>query len=146
MENVWVNGHLRRILVGYDASVESENALEAALALAKSTDSSVLVLSVARPPEPNASSGANVLLKDAQRQFENALSRLHDRLQENGIRIETQVTVGHPAEEILRKAEQDQVDLIVVGHRGMSAIKELTLGSISEQVLSQASCPVMVTR
>lgn len=146
MENLWVNGHLRRILVGYDASVESERALETALALGKSTDSSVLVLSVARPPEPDTSGDANTLLNGARRQFENALSRLRHRLQQNGIQIETQVAVGHPAEEILRKAEQQQVDLIVVGRRGMSGIKELALGSISEHVLSHASCPVMVTR
>jgi nucleotide-binding universal stress UspA family protein len=38
------------------------------------------------------------------------------------------------------------VDLIVVGNRGMSAIKELALGSISEHVLSHAPCPVVLTR
>ena len=146
MENLWVNGHLRRILVGYHASVQSERALETALALGKSTDSSVLVLSVARPPEADTSGDRNIFLNEARRQFEDALSRLHDRLQQNGIQIETQVTVGHPAEEILRTAGQQQVDLIVLGHRGMSGIKELALGSISEHVLSHASCPVMVTR
>jgi nucleotide-binding universal stress UspA family protein len=146
MENVWVNGHLRRILVGYDASVESEKALEAALALGKSTDSRVLVLSVVRPPEPGAFGDATTLLNGARTQFEKALLRLRDRVQQNGIQIETQVAVGHPAEEIIRKAQESHVDLIVVGHRGMSAIVELTLGSISEQVLSHAPCPVMVTR
>jgi nucleotide-binding universal stress UspA family protein len=145
MANVWTNGHLRRILVGYDGSVESEKALETALALSDGTDSKVLVLSVARPSEPE-SIGCAKTLDAAHEELKKVLSRLRCRVQQNGIQIETQVAVGHPAQEILRNAEQNQVDLIVVGHRGISAIKELTLGSISEHVLSHAPCPVMVTR
>jgi nucleotide-binding universal stress UspA family protein len=145
MSNVWTNGHLRRILVGYDGSVESEKALDVALALSDGTHSKVLVLSVARPSEPE-SPGRAKTLDAAREELKQVLSRVRSRVQQNGIQIETQVAVGHPAEEILRKAEQNQVDLIVVGHRGISAIKELTLGSISEHVLSHASCPVMVTR
>ena len=146
MENVWVNGRLCRILVGYDASVESEKALEAALALGESTDSRVLVLSVARPPEPQTAGGATAFPNGASARLEKALRRLRDRVRHNGIQIETQVAVGHPAEEIIRKAEQNHVDLIVLGHRGTSPIEDLTLGSVSEQVLNHAPCPVMVTR
>jgi nucleotide-binding universal stress UspA family protein len=145
MAYVWANGSLRRILVGYDGSVGSEKALEAALALSDGTDSKVLVLSVARPSEPESTESATTL-DAAREELKKALSRLRGRVQQNGIQIETQVAVGHPAEEILRNAEQNQVDLIVVGHRGISAIKELTLGSISEHVLSHASCAVLVTR
>jgi nucleotide-binding universal stress UspA family protein len=143
MANVWMNGKLRRILVGYDGSVECERALEAAIALGDSSESRLLVLSVARPPEP--SSGANAL--DAvSEHLKRTLTRLRSRVRRKGIEIETQVTQGHPAEEILRKAREDQVDLIVIGHQGMSRREERTLGSIAQHVLSHAPCPVTVTK
>jgi nucleotide-binding universal stress UspA family protein len=145
MANVWINGRLRRILVGYDASVECERALEAAIALGDSCESRLLVLAVARPPEPEPSSPTNAL--DAAREhLERTLTRLRSQLQGKGIEIETQVRQGHPAEEIIRKAREDQVDLIVVGHQGASRREERTLGSIAQHVLSHAPCPVMVTK
>lgn len=146
MADVWTNGYLRRILVGYDASAESEKALEVALALGECTNSKVLVLAVARPSEPEMSGKAAALLDAAREQLERTLSQLRGRVQQNGIRIETQVAVGHPAEEIISKAREDHADLIVVGHRSTPSLDQLTLGSISEQVLSHAPCPVMVTR
>lgn len=146
MASVWTNGHLRRILVGYDASTESEKALEVALALGDSTDSKVLVLAVARPSEPDTSVKAVALLNGARERLERALSHLRSRVRQNGVEIETQVVVGHQAEQIIIKAREDHADLIVVGHRGTSSLDQLTLGSISEQVLSHAPCAVMVTR
>jgi nucleotide-binding universal stress UspA family protein len=141
----WMNGQLRRILVGYDGSIDSERALETALALGKCTESEPLVLSVARPPEPEPFRRANPL-ESPSKQLERTLRRLRRRMRRKGIEIETQVALGHPAEEILRKAREDQVDLIVVGQQGISHHKELTLGSIAQHVLSHAPCPVMVTK
>ena len=145
MAKVWINGKLRRILVGYDGSVECERALEAAIALGDGSESRLLVLAVARPPEPELSSRTNTL-DTAREHLERTLTRLRSRVRGEGIEIETQVTQGHPAEEIIRKAREDQVDLIVVGHLGMSGREERTLGSIAQHVLSHAPCPVMVTK
>jgi nucleotide-binding universal stress UspA family protein len=103
MANVWTNRHLRRILVGYDASADSEKALEVALALGDSTNGKVLVLAVARPSEPETSGKAAALLNGAREQLERMLSQLRDRVQRHGIKIETQVAAGHPAEAIISK-------------------------------------------
>ncbi len=145
MANVWTNGHLRRILVGYDGSSDSERALEQGLALAECTGGKVLVLSVARPPEPETSKAVG-FRNAAREQLEQKLSQIQARVQQNPIEIQTQVATGHPAEGILSKAREDQIDLIVLGYRGISGVDQVTLGSISEHVVSHASCPVMVTR
>jgi nucleotide-binding universal stress UspA family protein len=58
---VWTNGHLCRILVGYDASAESEKAVEVALALGEGANSKVLVLAVAPPSEPETSGKGAIL-------------------------------------------------------------------------------------
>jgi nucleotide-binding universal stress UspA family protein len=61
-------------------------------------------------------------------------------------RVITEVQVGEPAEEIVDLARTEHVDLIVMGSRGLSPIKELLLGSVSDKVLRTAPCPVLVVR
>ena len=54
--------------------------------------------------------------------------------------------IGHPVEAILALAEREEVDLIVVGSRGLQGIKELFLGSVSSALLHHAKCPVLIVR
>lgn len=61
-------------------------------------------------------------------------------------RVVTEVQVGEPAEEIVDLARTEHVDFIIMGSRGLSPIKELLLGSVSDKVLRTAPCPVMVVR
>lgn len=60
--------------------------------------------------------------------------------------VTTEVQVGEPAEEIADMARLEQVDLIVMGSRGLSPLKEILLGSVSNRVLQTAPCPVLVVR
>lgn len=53
---------------------------------------------------------------------------------------------GYPADEILRVAEEHDCDLIVMGSRGMGAMKSFLLGSVSDQVVHRAHCPVLIIR
>lgn len=56
------------------------------------------------------------------------------------------VATGKPAEVIIRDAERDGTDLIVLGARGLGMVKRLLLGSVSEAVVRHAACPVLVVR
>ena len=56
------------------------------------------------------------------------------------------MAVGHPAEQIIHRAETDKIDLIILGRRGTSMFQKMILGSISERVLRYAHCPVMVVK
>lgn len=58
----------------------------------------------------------------------------------------TEVQVGEPAEEIVDLARMEKVDMIVMGSRGLSPIKEMLLGSVSNKVLHTAPCPVLIVR
>jgi len=55
-------------------------------------------------------------------------------------------TWGHAADEICRYASEHDVDLIVIGSHGRSGIRRVILGSVSNAVANQASCPVTVVR
>jgi len=54
--------------------------------------------------------------------------------------------IGHPAEEIVRMAEEEGCDLIVLGSRGLSGFKSLLLGSVSDRVTHHAHCPVLIVK
>ena len=56
------------------------------------------------------------------------------------------ILVGHAADPILKQAAETTADLIAVGHRGRSAIREWLFGSTSRRVVSCAPCSVLVVR
>jgi universal stress protein A len=63
-----------------------------------------------------------------------------------GVTHSTVVANGTPAEEIIRVAEQQGVDLIVIATHGRTGLKHLFLGSVAERVVRYAHCPVLVVR
>ena len=132
------------ILVGYDGSANSEKAAQAAFALARFTDSTVLIFAVAQPPEPATCVELDAMLDDAKEHFEAGFKRLQEAARADDIALNTEIAVGHPAEQIIHKAETMKADLVILGRRGRSMFAKWLLGSISEKVLRYAHCPVMV--
>jgi universal stress protein A len=59
---------------------------------------------------------------------------------------QVKVAVGRPAEEILRVAREEKVDLIVMGTHGRTGVRHLLLGSVAEAVSRHAPCPVFTVR
>ena len=57
---------------------------------------------------------------------------------------QTQMEEGAPAEIIMSVAKEQQVDLILMGARGKGQVREFLLGSVSQRVLTHASCPVLI--
>jgi nucleotide-binding universal stress UspA family protein len=57
-----------------------------------------------------------------------------------------EVVRGNPTVEIIAFAERNEVDLIVMGSRGLSPIDGVVMGSVSERVLRGAPCPVTIVR
>ena len=136
----------QKILIGYDGSEQSENAVDAAITLARCLDSYVLALAVARPPEPPTSVELEAALDDAREHYEMGLKKVVERADNQGVKIEVDFAVGHPGEQLIHRAEQDHFDLIIVGRRGTSLFQKMILGSTSERVLRYAHCPVMVVK
>jgi len=138
------SGSFQRILVGYDGSQESEKAFQVGLSIANTLDSRLELLSVIQPGEPAASPHNG--LEQARKLYELALRKIVEAANGHGGNVETSIVVGHPADEIIKRAEQSRSDLVIVGHRGTSHFKNLDMGSVSEHVLAHAPCPVLVTR
>jgi nucleotide-binding universal stress UspA family protein len=138
------NAHFRRMLIGYDGSPQSEKAVELAFSLAECIDSTVLILAVARPPEPATSVELEAVLDDAREHYEEGFKKIMEKARAHDLDVKTDMAVGHPGEQIIHRAEKDGIDLIILGRRGRSMISRMMLGSVSERVLRYAHCPVMV--
>ncbi len=138
------NPVFRRILVGYDGSPQAEKAVDIAFSLAECLDATVLIFAVARPPEPATSVEMEAVLDDAKEHFEEGFKKILEKARSHDLEVKTDMAVGHPAEQIIHRAEADGVDLIILGRRGRSMISRMMLGSVSERALRYAHCPVMV--
>ena len=109
-----------RNLVGFDGSPQSEKAVDAAFVLAQTMGSKVLVLAVARPPEPATMVEVDAMIDDARQHFEEHFKGITSRAKELGVELQTSIAVGHPVEQIVHRAEIEHIDLIILGRRGMS--------------------------
>jgi nucleotide-binding universal stress UspA family protein len=140
------NPYFRKILVGYDGSEPSERAVDVAISLARCTDAEILVMAVARPPEPATMVEVDAVLDNAKEHFEEGFSKVRERAKSAEVHLETMIEVGHPAEHLIHQAEINHAELIIVGRRGNSLFEKWILGSVSEKVIRYAHCPVMVMK
>jgi nucleotide-binding universal stress UspA family protein len=138
--------YFRKILVGYDGSPLAEKAVDLAIRFGVCEKSAISVLAVARLPEPATSVELQAVLDDAREHFEVGLKRVVERGQKHGVEITTDIVVGHPGEQLIHRAETEQVDLMIVGRRGTSLFQKMVLGSVSERVLRYAHCPVLLVK
>jgi nucleotide-binding universal stress UspA family protein len=134
----------QRILVAFDASPHAEHALDVALSMAGDMKAKLFVLAVIRPPEPAESAEFNAVLEDMRERYERSFVPVRERARQKEIELETDIVVGHPAEQILHRADAIQASLIVLGKRSHTILHRWMLGSNSERVLKYAHCPVMI--
>ena len=114
------------------------------LSMAGDMRAKLFVVSVIRPPEPAESAEFNAVLEDGRERYERSFAPLRERAKQKGIDLETETVVGHPAEQIIHKADTIQASLIVMGKRSHTILHRWMLGSNSERVLRYAQCPVMI--
>ncbi|WP_378954036.1 universal stress protein [Pelosinus sp. sgz500959] len=143
---------LEKILVPIDGSEAAWHALEYACKLGEKFDSIITVIHVVQPhytlPSialhgeiPFLSVNIEEVEETGYKLIELAKSEIKDY-----DKVETLLEFGHPAERILSLAKDDNYNLIVIGSRGLSAISEFFLGSISATVSQYSTIPVMIIK
>ena len=136
------------VLVAHDGSANAERALQEATRLAVALQTHVTVVRawvLATAPRPSSTGPGFVPpLEDFAAATLEALD--HDvadlRAAHPQVRIDTVVTHGTIADQLIEAS--DSVDLVVVGRRGRGGFAQLVLGSVSDQVVRHAQCPVLV--
>ncbi|SEN70561.1 Nucleotide-binding universal stress protein, UspA family [Mesobacillus persicus] len=139
-----------RMVVPYDHSNSSKKALEMAMTLAAQDEKiEVNVLMVIQPEIPAASLAMTPLLPRLELQHEGAQEirkEIEQKLESLPNKTRTYVLDGDPAQVIEEFARVNDADFIVIGSRGLSGLKEMFLGSVSNHVLHKATCPVLVVK
>ena len=136
----------RKILYPTDFSTAAEAVLPEAVALARDRNAVLVILHVQEPAVAYCESGVNYYAL-SQPNGEMLTKMLREVVPPGeGVRYEHRLAVGNPAEEIVRIARKEHVDLIVMGTHGRSGLGRLVMGSVAESVLRQAPCPVMTCK
>ncbi len=81
-----------------------------------------------------------------RRQGDDATKYIENIAKKEGLETERWIVEGNPAEEILKVAEEQSVDLIVMGTLGMSGIEKFLLGSVADKVIRNSRIPVLTVR
>ena len=126
-----------KALVGWDGSPESRRAFDMALELLGPGWGSMLLVEVLSHEQAEAADGADLDTAAAR------LAELAARAEAAGIVTRYQVMGGSPAETLRRVAEENGIDVLVVGRRGRGVSKRL-LGSVSEDLIRHATTSVLV--
>jgi nucleotide-binding universal stress UspA family protein len=137
---------LKTVLVAFDGSEQSRKAFEFGLDVAAKFSARLVVVGVIRLPEPAVEAEVEGMLDRGKEHFAEAFAALETEASRRQVTFGYRVAVGHPAEQIVREAEDIHADLIVMGRRGMTRVTRWVLGSVSERVLRYAHCPVTVIK
>jgi nucleotide-binding universal stress UspA family protein len=136
-----------RVLLGTDLSHTSALATDRAFDLAHRHGAELLVVSVIDPDDLPKQAGRTADRWDEVRDRRQvAAQALVARGRAIGVTVSFLVWTGDPGESIVSAAEAENVDLVVVGTHGRGTIGRLILGSVSDHVVRNAPCPVLVVR
>jgi nucleotide-binding universal stress UspA family protein len=151
----------KKILVPYDQSKYAEKALTNAVNMAKMIkDSEIIILNVMEeiPVPPTMftirvrhhKSGEDTTLSTYLRDLQSDINKLEKEKEKykNSVKLRTQVLVGPPVDKIVEFVDSHNVDLIVMGNRGLKGISKFVrgLGSVSRNVSEKVKCTVMIVK
>jgi nucleotide-binding universal stress UspA family protein len=135
----------KNILIAVDGSEYSNKALAYARDMAQTYRATLWLVHVfAHPSDLLGYDDFEKLYAKRKCAGQLALDAATERLGESECTVREELVEGPEAESILNCAKKSQADIIIMGTRGMGAIKGLLLGSVSRKVIHCAHCPVMV--
>ena len=154
-----------KLLVPVDGSPASYNAVKKAVEIAKQYDFSMKIVTVVDHENitrhrrndklwhqvdgsiltgRTVISGEDKFTDSLRENAEELLNSIVSDLDLCDLEVEKEVLLGEPYAEILNAAQKDKVDLIVMGNRGFSRIRNFFTGSVTQRVIAEATCPVLI--
>jgi nucleotide-binding universal stress UspA family protein len=136
----------RAILHPTDFSEYAQQAFRVACSLAKDRDAKLILLHVV--PKPLTTLGGTQGLPPQSVEYDLSERRTHLAAFKapEGVTVERRLHVGDEVEGILRAAQETGCELIVMGTHGRTGLNRLLMGSVAEQVVRRAPCPVLTLR
>jgi universal stress protein A len=136
---------MKKVLFATDFSTASDAALTQATDLARGMHAQLVILHVEEPP---LAYGGGELYYGVPEPTSAILEEMLRKVvpADPAVPVSHRMVMGDPATEIVRIAEQEQVSLIVLGTHGRSGLARLLMGSVAEQTMRHAPCPVLTIR
>lgn len=138
------------IMVAFDGSKASNQALQKAIELVKLTNANLNVVHIYEFPRFYVAEGFAPMPTTMNEEFYELASQTADKaeqlIKEAGVTGKVELIQGPPAETILEYAASNNIDAIVIGSRGLGGIREFVLGSVSHNVVQHAKIPVLVVK
>lgn len=141
---------LRKILIATDGSKAAEKAVDFGVQIAGLSGAKVYAVYVIDTTPYYSIPLDEVWSKEVYEQLETMGNEITSDVEKAakaaGLEAESLVLKGDPAERIIKFAEEQSVDMIVVGSHGIGEFERLVIGSVSEKVVRHAKVPVLVVR
>jgi nucleotide-binding universal stress UspA family protein len=143
---------IKKILVAYDSGKKSNKALEIAIEIAKKFDAEIYIFTSVKMPEIVSSIAGQNMLKDLEDKsydyFKSELAEAGERIKNEGVQFQTVIVHDSPGAAIVSFAEKEKIDMIAMGSRNRGIFEGLLmgLGSVSNYVIQNARCPVLITK
>ncbi|MDE1765684.1 MAG: universal stress protein [Thaumarchaeota archaeon] len=141
---------IKHIMIPYDQSEPASRALEFATDLAIKYDSKISIVTCIVPQvpmNPVMSASYAETLVSMRKNAADAVSEIESKIKGLGIPAKAEILEGvSVSNELLSYAESHQVDLIVMGSRGLGGFKKLLLGSVAGSVSQHSTCPVLIVK
>lgn len=135
----------KKILCPVDFSTNDEAALATATSLARDTGATVLILHVEEPPL--AYGAGHMYYGDPDPTRDDLRAMLEAvKLGDPAVSYEHRLITGDPATAIVREAEAENVDFVVMSTHGRTGFGRLLMGSVAEAVVRRAKCPVLTVK
>lgn len=134
-----------KILVPTDFSTGGQQALQMAVSLAREQQAELIVVHVEEPPMAYGGGEFYYGLSEPNR---DELQRMLNEIEISGLQVPArrQLLVGAPATAIVNFARDEGVDFIVMPTHGRTGLGRLLMGSVAEEVVRKATCPVLTVK
>lgn len=139
----------KKIAVALDGSKCADEALDIAINLAQNEAAQLFICAIIDPRALAASTplpAIEPVIAAYEVETRKLVEATVEKAHRAGVVAEGETHFGSPPEEIVRFAKRRAADAIVMGTHGRSGLKRLLVGSVAENVLRNASCPVIVVR
>jgi nucleotide-binding universal stress UspA family protein len=138
-----------KILLATDGSENASRAADAAISLAQGLGHPSITIAHIVTSTPSESRMVqakfdvhSLLVEESHKSLRGTLAKCDAA----GIAYTLKIAIGDPAQEILAHVAKEQIDLVVIGSRGLGTLKGILIGSVSQKIAHLAPCPVMIVK
>ncbi|OKY79196.1 MAG: Nucleotide-binding protein UspA family [Candidatus Methanohalarchaeum thermophilum] len=134
-----------KILLPTDGSEKMAKVIDNAVNLAEKYNSILHTLFVVDTRYADLLTGERGL-EASEKMGKKAIKEVENEAKKKTIEITKNIVKGIPAQEIIKYADENKIDLIVIGTHGKTGLNEYLLGSVAERVLRHSNVPILLTR